>query len=80
MFNSKKHHYEIELMKHQNRIHELEEILCPCSQHEFVLLNQYMSCDGFGEIYTNRVIQCRRCKKITQDDDSIAFRYKLEGE
>lgn len=49
----------------RNRIYELEQILCPCEQHDLVQTGREM-CFGnspaeIDYIYT---YQCKRCKKI----------------
>ena len=48
------------------RIHELEEILCPCSQHDAVELKSEFVATTFAPIidgYTKYTCQCKRCKK-----------------
>ena len=51
----------------RNRIYELEQILCPCEQHDLVQIGREM-CFGSSPadidyIYT---YQCKRCKKIVR--------------
>lgn len=46
----------------ENRIHELEEILCPCGQHNWMHLD-YEELDVILEEFRERKI-CARCKKI----------------
>lgn len=48
----------------KNRVNELEEILCPCEQHDFVKVDTYnhYNDDGFY-MYSVRVYVCRKCKK-----------------
>lgn len=48
----------------KNRVHELEEIICPCEQHDFVKIDtfNYYDNDGFY-MYTITEYICRRCKK-----------------
>lgn len=51
----------------RNRIYELEQILCPCEQHDLVQIGREM-CFGnspaeIDYIYT---YQCERCKKIVR--------------
>lgn len=46
-----------------NRILELEEILCPCRQHDWVeLSSQYLSCSDRTVITK----MCRKCKRIEE--------------
>ena len=50
----------------RNRIYELEQILCPCEQHDLVQIGREM-CFGSSpaEIdYIYYTYQCKRCKKI----------------
>ena len=52
----------------RNRIYELEEILCPCSQHDYIKIG---SKDHFGgspaEYRIINILQCRRCKKLAEE-------------
>lgn len=48
----------------KNRVHELEEILCPCEQHDLVEVYTYNHYDNDGfYMYPISVYVCRRCKK-----------------
>lgn len=51
--------------KLKSRVYELEEILCPCSQHDLI---QVDSITHYGDnpqsITYTRIMQCRKCKKI----------------
>lgn len=43
----------------RNRVHELEEILCPCSQHDFVQIDKEMYVGSSpGEIDYILTLQC----------------------
>lgn len=64
MFNTKLKEENRQL---RNRIYELEQILCPCEQHDLVQTGREM-CFGnspaeIDYIYT---YQCKRCKKIVR--------------
>lgn len=58
--------HQIENIQLQNRIKELEEIICPCGQHNWVKVEGYCKFDGIGnyeEPYYD-LYQCKNCKKI----------------
>ncbi len=54
-----------EIIKSQsNRIEELEEILCPCGQHDYISTGYYFyGGSGRGDELTMYTYICRRCKK-----------------
>ena len=56
-----------EIDRLRNRVHELEEILCPCSQHDFVQISKDMYFGSSpGEIDYLLTLQCKRCKKVVK--------------
>ena len=69
----------------ERRIQELEEIFCPFNQHDWIILDEYIVpdlstptvCDNYGE----RILQCKRCKKIIHDNNVCGrnFKYKVES-
>lgn len=65
MFNSRA--YE-ESLKH--RIRELENILCPAEQHDFVLSAEaaYVV-DSHGTKILSRRYVCRRCLKVNEREE-----------
>lgn len=48
-----------QVLEKDARIHELEEILCPCEQHDWLLVRTFEDKDG---IQRQRSL-CSRCKK-----------------
>ena len=64
MFNTR---LKEENRKLRNRIYELEQILCPCEQHDLVQIGRETyfgsSPADIDYIYT---YQCKRCKKIVR--------------
>lgn len=69
MFN-KKSNEEVTNLK--NRIHELEEILCPCEQHEYIEVGKKIQteyCAGIIDSYYKTKYICKKCKKIIITDD-----------
>lgn len=65
MFNSRA--YE-ESLKH--RIRELENILCPYEQHDFVLSAEAAHViDSHGTTILSRRYICRRCLKVNERDE-----------
>lgn len=51
----------------RNRVHELEEILCPCSQHDYVKLGREIHFgSSVGELDYLVILQCKRCKKVVK--------------
>lgn len=52
------------IVSQSNRIAELEEIICPCEQHDFILTNYYFSGgSGLGDETTIYTYICKRCRK-----------------
>ena len=48
----------------ENRVHELEEILCPCRSHEFKEIGVTYMYDNMGYSSTKNVAYiCTKCKK-----------------
>lgn len=76
MFNKKK----LQIFQLKTRVKELEDILCPFNQHEYVETHRYIDTDFDGNMpdsYYRRALQCRRCKKIVHDTDRFGgFNYK----
>lgn len=63
-----------------NRVKELEDILCPCEQHEFVVAGietTYSYCGASVEVLDKRKLICRKCKKIVYDYDGCGSHYKV---
>lgn len=52
------------------RVYELEELLCPCSQHDLVQIGRitHFGNDPQSITYTH-IKQCRKCKKIIREFD-----------
>ena len=69
MFNNKLKEENKQL---KNRVHELEEILCPCEQHEYIEVGKKLETDTTGGVidswYKTRYI-CKKCKKVVIKDD-----------
>ena len=63
MFGKRK----LELLAHTARIKELEEILCPCEQHDWIS-NRYHFSGGTGRGDETTIYHyiCKRCKKRMQ--------------
>lgn len=65
----------------RHRVKELEEILCPCEQHDFVKVYSEFShheiC-GFPEALQTRKLKCRKCKKEVIDYDGCGNHFKYE--
>lgn len=67
----------------QNRLKQLEEILCPCEQHEYVVVDIETTYPYMGgpsvEILDKRKLVCRRCKKVVYDYNGCGtmYRYKV---
>jgi hypothetical protein len=63
MFGKRK----LELLAHTARIKELEEILCPCEQHDWISNGYHFSGGtGRGDETTIYHYICKRCKKRMQ--------------
>lgn len=80
MTSKRKQEYELNLIKLQNRINQLEEIICPCNHHEYIEIDSNSVpefCGGYVDCYTVRTLQCKKCKKIVRDDDRIGFKYEV---
>lgn len=80
MFNKKK----MQIFQLKSRIKELEDIICPFNQHEFIEINSHIDSDCIGNViesFTCRTLQCCKCKKIVHDNDRIGgFNYKTVDE
>lgn len=48
------------------RIRELEEILCPCEQHDFIKTGFHLEGGSIGAADTVNHFICKRCKKRVQ--------------
>lgn len=54
----------------QNRVYELEEILCPCEQHDLVMIcSEAIPGHSPMELTYIHVYKCRRCKKTIRKFD-----------
>jgi hypothetical protein len=51
----------------QCRVKELEERLCPCEQHDWVLISTTYDYDGYGYSDARNHYKCRRCGKEVRD-------------
>lgn len=64
----------------QNRLKQLEEILCPCEQHEYVVADTETTYPYMGgqsvEILNKRKLICKRCKKVVYDYDGCGNHYR----
>ena len=50
--------------KLQQRVDELEEIICPLNQHDWVEIDSYdISMSNYGDFDTVHVYKCRNCRK-----------------
>lgn len=64
MFSSKK---DKQIAAQMVRIRELEEILCPCEQHDFIKTGfHFEGGTGRGDSDTVNHYMCKRCKKRIQ--------------
>ena len=61
MFKNKKMAAEIVRLKY--RVQELEERLCPCEQHQWVVIDTEIDFGSFGDITNYYTYKCRRCGK-----------------
>ena len=85
MFNRQKiKQRDCEISKLKRRIYELEELICPFNQHEFVEIDHDIIPDfdcGQIDAHCERTLQCRKCRKILRDSDKISgFKYKTVDE
>lgn len=67
MFNNKKHQHEIETLELNNRINELEEIICPFDQHEYIEIgSNYIDTSDYNytDGYLVKTLKCKKCRKI----------------
>lgn len=67
MFKTKKENEKLKV-----RIHELEEILCPCEQHDYIEVGRTLKTDCTGGIIDSWHIKkyvCKKCKKVLHKDD-----------
>jgi hypothetical protein len=54
-----------------NRVSQLEEILCPCEQHDFVLVDtstHYFNAGASVDSVQTHRYMCKRCKKIVYNN------------
>lgn len=85
MFNKKEiRKKDYEIFKLKRRIYDLEELICPFNQHELVEIDYKIEPDfDCGQINSKceRILQCRKCKKIVRDDNKVTwFKYKTIDE
>lgn len=60
-----------------NRIAELEEILCPCEQHDFITTGYYFcGGSGLGDELTMYTYICKRCKKKIETQNKLEKLHK----
>ena len=68
----------------KRRIYELEELICPFNQHEYVKIDYRTNINSYNsnfEAYTIRRLQCVNCKKIIEDSNKNgSFKYKVMQE
>ena len=63
---------KVELEKCHARIKELENIICPAEQHDFVMASETMHIiDGYGTTIYDRRYVCKRCLKQMNKTDCI---------
>lgn len=76
MFNKK---YIEKIGEQKNRINELEEVLCPCGQHKFIVKDVAWRSSYPDDVYQERLLQCKCCKKVVRDNDQLgSFKYETE--
>lgn len=64
---SKKRYYENRETLLKCRIKELENIICPAEQHDFVVVDEKMDIiDGYGSAVYHRRYVCKRCLKAVE--------------
>lgn len=74
----KKYTYH-KLVSDHLRVKELEEILCPCEQHEYVVggdVTTYPYIAGRVEVLDKRKLICRKCKKVIYDYNGCGHSYQ----
>ena len=55
---------KVEIAKYDARIKELENIICPAEQHDFVQLSEERTLfNGYGTEYVYRSFICKKCLK-----------------
>lgn len=61
------------------RVKELEEIICPCEQHKYVVADTETTYPYMGgpsvEILNKRKLICKKCKKVVYDYDGCGHTY-----
>lgn len=62
MFKKKKMAAEIVRLRY--RVQELEERLCPCEQHQWLVIDTEDDIGSLGATTTYYIYKCRRCGKI----------------
>ena len=60
-----KRHYQNTIVKLKHRIEELEERLCPCEQHQWILTGFDNHGDDYQTLTTFYKYRCKRCGKKT---------------
>ncbi len=62
-----------EIVKLNCRVQELEERLCPCSQHDWELIGRgYDVAYGVGDVEIIYRYKCKRCGKTTSTMEDLA--------
>lgn len=71
-----------ENFKLQQRVKQLEEILCPCEQHDYVIADVETTYPFTGgqsvEVMHKRKLICRKCKNIIYDFDGCGHSYRYQ--
>lgn len=70
----------MKLLENVRRVKELEDILCPCEQHDYVIADESTEFPYIGgpscEVYSTRKLICKKCKKVTYDHNGMGSHYK----
>lgn len=63
---------KVAMAEYKARIKELENIICPAEQHDFVMASETMHIiDGYGTTIYDRRYVCKRCLKQMNKTDYI---------
>lgn len=72
----------IKLLASARRANELQEIICPCEQHEYLAVEEITEYPYMGgpsvEVRNKRKLICRKCKKIIYDYDGCGNHYQYK--
>ena len=52
------------ILELRHRVQDLEERLCPCQSHEWVLIETQDHFTNYGDMDTEYKYQCKKCGKI----------------